>query len=485
MDQGESSEDVLNKSDEKEDSFKDDDGGNILDDILNTKVEKFEDDEPSKRGDSAMDDVEDDPIEEGDHESLEEHNPETEDILGSDISSEGEESDHGNESDNSDISHNSDSEQEEDAETNSEVKIKTEKSPSPESDKSTKAETKKKGKKYDYPTKLNYLFRDARFFLVKSNNAENVSLAKSKSVWSTPPQNEAKFNQAFAESRNVLLIFSVKESGKFCGLGRLATESRRDGAKVNWVLPPGLSARALGGVFKIDWVCKGDLNFNKVQHLYNPWNEGKPVKIGRDGQEIQPAVGEELGRLFTEDKTVDLTPILRKSKEAARKHRTKTGGSKSGPLGGRNRVVRGGLRGRGREAGRGRGGDRGRRRPVYDNVGGGGKYPRYEDKRGPPRYRERSGDRYRETRDYSDYLRSIAGPPPHSSHYAYGHGPQYAPPPARYYEGQSVSAGHYERSLYDYERSRSYDRSVDEFLRRTAGYDRERDRDRDRRPRRY
>ena len=96
-----------------------------------------------------------------------------------------------------------------------------------------------------------------------------------------------------------------------------------------------------------------------------------------------------MGRLFTEDKTVDLTPILRKSKEAARKHRTKTGGSKSGPLGGRNRVVRGGLRGRGRETGRGRGGDRGRRRPQYENVGGGGKFPRYEDKRGPPRVRNK------------------------------------------------------------------------------------------------
>ena len=30
--------------------------------------------------------------------------------------------------------------------------------------------------------------------------------------------------------------------------------------------------------------CRGDLSFQKVQHLYNPWNEGKPVKIGRDGQ---------------------------------------------------------------------------------------------------------------------------------------------------------------------------------------------------------
>ena len=106
------------------------------------------------------------------------------------------------------------------------------------------------------PTKLNYLFRDARFFLVKSNNAENVTLSKAKGVWSTPPTNESRLNKAFEESRNVLLIFSVKESGKFSGFARLATESRHDVPQVSWVLPPGLSARALGGVLKIDWICR-------------------------------------------------------------------------------------------------------------------------------------------------------------------------------------------------------------------------------------
>lgn len=132
-------------------------------------------------------------------------------------------------------------------------------------------------------TKLNYLFRDARFFVIKSNNAENVTLSKAKGVWSTPPQNEAKLNQAFRESRNVLLIFSVKESGKFAGeicclmlkyrgtltvwcficvfvfvsgVARLDCESRRDVPPISWVLPPGLSAKALGGVFKVDWVCR-------------------------------------------------------------------------------------------------------------------------------------------------------------------------------------------------------------------------------------
>ncbi len=64
-------------------------------------------------------------------------------------------------------------------------------------------EVKKKGKSYDYATKLNYLFRDARFFLVKSNNGDNVALAKAKGVWSTPPANETRFNQAFQEARQV------------------------------------------------------------------------------------------------------------------------------------------------------------------------------------------------------------------------------------------------------------------------------------------
>ena len=72
-------------------------------------------------------------------------------------------------------------------------------------------------KKYDYLTKINYLFRDARFFLMKSNNADNITISKNKSVWSTPPQNESKLNQAFKEARNVILVFSVKESGRFCG----------------------------------------------------------------------------------------------------------------------------------------------------------------------------------------------------------------------------------------------------------------------------
>ena len=68
------------------------------------------------------------------------------------------------------------------------------------------------------------------------------------------------------------------------GFARLSSESNHNAEPIEWVLPPGLSARALGGVFFLDWICRRELSFNKTLHLFNPFNEGKPVKIARDGQ---------------------------------------------------------------------------------------------------------------------------------------------------------------------------------------------------------
>lgn len=53
---------------------------------------------------------------------------------------------------------------------------------------------------------------------MKSNNSENINISKREGVWATPLLNETKLNSAFKEFRNVILIFSVKESGKFQGI---------------------------------------------------------------------------------------------------------------------------------------------------------------------------------------------------------------------------------------------------------------------------
>lgn len=169
---------------------------------------------------------------------------------------------------------------------------------------------------------LKYLFRESRFFLIKSNNHDNVTIAKNKCVWSTPPSNEYKLNKVFQECRNVILIFSVRESGAFQGFARLRSESKHGLSPINWVLPVGLSAKALGGVFEIDWLCKRELSFMRTSDIHNPFNENKPVKIGRDGQEVEPNAGKMLGLEFPHDDGVDLESLI----HSIRKREKKLGG---------------------------------------------------------------------------------------------------------------------------------------------------------------
>ncbi|GAA6233421.1 YTH domain-containing protein 1 isoform X1 [Lates japonicus] len=287
-------------------------------------------------------------------------------------------------------------------------------------------------------SKLRYILRDARFFLIKSNNHENVSLAKAKGVWSTLPVNEKKLNAAFRSARSVVLVFSVRESGKFQGFARLASESHHGGSPIHWVLPAGMNAKMLGGVFKIDWLCRRELPFTKTAHLSNPWNEHKPVKIGRDGQEIQPDVGAQLCALFPLDESVDVHQVARRVR-----HKRRT---PSEP------------RPRGRPPQR----EPGRRRPEeYDLHGR--KRPRAD---GPPDFNQRAGfiqdlrsqpvdRRFSSVRrdvflngSYNDYVRDyhhsvgppapwqtlaaypgVEQPPPHHpSYYHHSHPPPPPPP---------------------------------------------------------
>ena len=42
----------------------------------------------------------------------------------------------------------------------------------------------------------------------------------------------------------------------FKGFAKLVSESRSDGPRVHWVLPPTMSASQLSNVFKLDWIHK-------------------------------------------------------------------------------------------------------------------------------------------------------------------------------------------------------------------------------------
>ncbi|XP_025915664.1 3'-5' RNA helicase YTHDC2 isoform X4 [Apteryx rowi] len=130
-----------------------------------------------------------------------------------------------------------------------------------------------------------------RYFIMKSSNLRNLDISQQKGIWSTTPSNERKLNRAFWESSMVYLIFSVQGSGHFQGFARMSSEIGREKSQ-DW------GSTGLGGVFKVEWIRKESLPFHCAHHLLNPWNDNKKVQISRDGQELEPQVGEQLLQLW-------------------------------------------------------------------------------------------------------------------------------------------------------------------------------------------
>lgn len=236
-----------------------------------------------------------------------------------------------------------------------------------------------------------------------------------------------------------------------------------------------------------------ELPFSNTMHLYNPWNDGKPVKIGRDGQEIEPRVAEELCRLFPEDEGIEITPVLRLAKEAAKKNSNLRG--RDGHT--RHPKARMPIAARNSSFGfRGRGSSHTRRKFFLSSRGltsSGAIYRRSVSPLRSTRDRFNMFYERESSRNYSaaaaeayvaDYMRNMqhqlpplpyAPPPGLYSSSAYDN----LPPPPRYYDALPLD---YPTSrISSYADKRSYDRSVDEFLWRTS--ERPRDRDRENRHR--
>ena len=131
-----------------------------------------------------------------------------------------------------------------------------------------------------------------------------------KAVWATQPRNEQKLNAAFDEAEAVILFFSVNESRAFQGDARMASRTGEagtdeDGSALWTGAERGVALSRSSGLMtslmtsdclphQVKWQTIYDLSFNDVMHLRNPYNEDKPIKISRDGQEVEPTVGRQL-----------------------------------------------------------------------------------------------------------------------------------------------------------------------------------------------
>ncbi|KAK3384406.1 YT521-B-like domain-containing protein [Lasiosphaeria ovina] len=132
---------------------------------------------------------------------------------------------------------------------------------------------------------------DARYFIVKSFNEDNVLKCMDDGVWATQVQNGQVLTSAFANCRNVILFFSINKSKAFQGYARMATAPSPDTPRPKWmsgihwdVSPP----------FRVEWLSKVPVEFFRVGHLKNRYNEYLPVLVGKDGQEIEEECGRQL-----------------------------------------------------------------------------------------------------------------------------------------------------------------------------------------------
>ncbi|GAB1315859.1 YTH domain-containing protein 1 [Madurella fahalii] len=134
---------------------------------------------------------------------------------------------------------------------------------------------------------------DTRFFILKSFNEDNVRACMEDSLWTTQVQNGEILSEAFAKCKNVILFFSINKSRAFQGYARMTSAPSPDTPRPSWV--SGIHWDT-SDPFRVQWLSKTSVEFFRIGHLKNAYNDGQPVLVGKDGQEIEEGCGTELLR---------------------------------------------------------------------------------------------------------------------------------------------------------------------------------------------
>ncbi|XP_071450252.1 3'-5' RNA helicase YTHDC2-like [Hetaerina americana] len=140
-----------------------------------------------------------------------------------------------------------------------------------------------------------------RYFVIKANSQKAIEASLGRGVWAFTPTTERKLLKPLKEGKIVLLIFSVQGSGHFQGFARLRGEGTVEGERC-----PELTAPNLGAPRPVEWLKRANIPFQACRHLLNPFNENRKVQSSRDGQEIEPSVGNLLCSLW--DKVPPFVP---------------------------------------------------------------------------------------------------------------------------------------------------------------------------------
>ncbi|XP_042490112.1 YTH domain-containing protein ECT4-like isoform X2 [Macadamia integrifolia] len=145
-------------------------------------------------------------------------------------------------------------------------------------------------------------FENAKFFVIKSYNEDDIHKSIKYDVWSSTPNGNKKLDAAFhdAETKSsetstkcpVFLFFSVNGSGQFVGVAEMIGKVDFKKDMDFWQLDK------WNGFFPVKWHIIKDVPNSQLRHIILENNDNKPVTYSRDTQEIGLKQGLEMLTIF-------------------------------------------------------------------------------------------------------------------------------------------------------------------------------------------
>lgn len=129
------------------------------------------------------------------------------------------------------------------------------------------------------------------YFQLKSCCVENIFVSQREGIWASTPKNALKLLEAYLNTDNVILIFAVNNAKKFYGYARMDSMPHNSLSVGHFGI---MEQTFLAPCFRVSWINTRILPFDHLNGITNSLNDNLPVRISRDGQELDKEAGEKL-----------------------------------------------------------------------------------------------------------------------------------------------------------------------------------------------
>ncbi|KAF9365005.1 hypothetical protein BGX34_011764 [Mortierella sp. NVP85] len=163
-----------------------------------------------------------------------------------------------------------------------------------------------------------------RYFLMRCKTLAEIEQASRTNLWPTHPTYHTKLQEAYKETQQVILVFTLREARTFCALARMASE-------IAWLPERTVFDRSIYRQrMQVEWIAKGSkVDYDQIidaLHLAALQDHPRPslnTVIRRHGDELESATGRVIHELVLKD----LPNRLRSSTKARETHAVRVEGA--------------------------------------------------------------------------------------------------------------------------------------------------------------